>query len=755
MVPGEPGPDENELAVENVSGEGFCDDPPAKRVHLEATPESRQSSSVEGFVNEPPVVARSERTAILKLFKKERRLARRIFRNGVQVSWDKDVAEYIEQKENRFAQDFYPSVEEVEAEAFENYMFDKMCDFDQEYAEKLNDFRGSLRVAPNSLSLVLEDPRLVRERTNALWEGLRRVYFGELEDDVPGGRRLSSGEIVPDRSTIENLRREIDELEARARRRRVAADDDEHPSLDVGEGDSDSDDDFPSAPRGEGGPTNRATSSSSREPAQIRTPDRANNNGSGEQISSGRPRRQAKINAHQVGQDKRRPVKDRWYYEPVQGFETPMLACLPPSTNREIVKKGWIQSPSSGRVGAKEFPRGVSISEPEDGMKNFWGKTIKQAALHQNPGSNFSSQENQSSDVVGNLVYDALLEEPDHGVLAISDRFVPVDLPRQGFSSDWGASTGPDYFVPAGVSREGFADDKAASDLFLSDPGVIVGSQFFDSELGWCEVTGWGVYTGPPPGRYPSYFYVPEVTTGREQIEQFSSEQEVLSWIRSAPDRAPDGGESSQGSVIVRRCTIEGSPSSISVAPVSGNGRFGNFFRDAAVLGIRRSQRIREKVPAVKSSMSFLSQRVIRRILAAKESLFKFGTFVPANDREADSSPESHRWQAGRALECMRSSRIMAKRILDFYSMCTISNSPGSIVYVWSSTDLVKVRRPSKRPTHLMCGQSRSDFFTLCAFKRDITLGNTTYPRLFLKRISIMISLFILRKGRANTLGKS
>jgi hypothetical protein len=49
-----------------------------------------------------------------------------------------------------------------------------------------------------------------------------------------------------------------------------------------------------------------------------------------------------------------------------------------------------------------------------------------------------------------------------------------------------------------------------------------------------------------------------------------------------------------------------------------------------------------------------LSQRVLRRVLAAKESIFKFGTFVPKNDRQADSSPEAPRWKAGRDLEWFR-----------------------------------------------------------------------------------------------------
>ena len=40
--------------------------------------------------------------------------------------------------------------------------------------------------------------------------------------------------------------------------------------------------------------------------------------------------------------------------------------------------------------------------------------------------------------------------------------------------------------------------------------------------------------------------------------------------------------------------------------------------------------------------------------MAAKESLVKFGIFVPRNDRQADLSPEAARWKAGRDLEWFR-----------------------------------------------------------------------------------------------------
>jgi hypothetical protein len=49
-----------------------------------------------------------------------------------------------------------------------------------------------------------------------------------------------------------------------------------------------------------------------------------------------------------------------------------------------------------------------------------------------------------------------------------------------------------------------------------------------------------------------------------------------------------------------------------------------------------------------------LSPRQLRRVMAARETLFKFGTFVPRNDQEASASPEAPRWRAGRDLEWLR-----------------------------------------------------------------------------------------------------
>jgi hypothetical protein len=50
----------------------------------------------------------------------------------------------------------------------------------------------------------------------------------------------------------------------------------------------------------------------------------------------------------------------------------------------------------------------------------------------------------------------------------------------------------------------------------------------------------------------------------------------------------------------------------------------------------------------------FLTTKTLRRILNFKESIVKYGIFIPRNDNEADQSPERVRWASGRELEWMR-----------------------------------------------------------------------------------------------------
>jgi hypothetical protein len=60
------------------------------------------------------------------------------------------------------------------------------------------------------------------------------------------------------------------------------------------------------------------------------------------------------------------------------------------------------------------------------------------------------------------------------------------------------------------------------------------------------------------------------------------------------------------------------------------------------------------KVTGVPPKVKALSGRVIRRILKAQETLFKYGTLIPRSDREPEASPEAIRWRSGRQLEWLR-----------------------------------------------------------------------------------------------------
>jgi hypothetical protein len=49
-----------------------------------------------------------------------------------------------------------------------------------------------------------------------------------------------------------------------------------------------------------------------------------------------------------------------------------------------------------------------------------------------------------------------------------------------------------------------------------------------------------------------------------------------------------------------------------------------------------------------------LNTKQFRRILTARESIFKYGIYLPKNDRDADASPERARWYSGRQLKWLR-----------------------------------------------------------------------------------------------------
>jgi hypothetical protein len=140
---------------------------------------------------------------LMATFRREQRLARRAYLLHLQITFDSEIAEGRASREDLT---FFPTESECLAEAWENYLFDHIMQFDEDQAHVLVSFRSSLTIEPQHPNDY--DRVLSLARTTALWDGLRRVYFGEQEAGL-----------VPDPEhdqVMTGLRSEIAALEQRA-----------------------------------------------------------------------------------------------------------------------------------------------------------------------------------------------------------------------------------------------------------------------------------------------------------------------------------------------------------------------------------------------------------------------------------------------------------------------------------------------------------------------------------------------------------
>jgi hypothetical protein len=115
----------------------------------------------------------------------------------------------------------------------------------------------------------------------------------------------------------------------------------------------------------------------------------------------------------------------------------------------------------------------------------------------------------------------------------------------------------------------------------------------------------------------------------------------------------------------------------------------------------------------------FLTMKTMRRILSSKETIHKYGVFVPRNDKEAHASPEAKRWSSGRDLEWIRlQAQGTFERNWDwlrlkkayptyrkqdvghvFFVYITIINIPGSTVCDWCLMVRNRIPKRIPRPT--------------------------------------------------------
>jgi hypothetical protein len=161
------------------------------------------------------------------------------------------------------------------------------------------------------------------------------------------------------------------------------------------------------------------------------------------------------------------------------------------------------------------------------------------------------------------------------------------------------------------------------------------GTVFLDDELGWCRISGWGVDCG-----LPIVYYSPVGDSNSREDEHHASLTSVLSWIKGSPE--PPQSTKYKSSRTLRRSTR-----------INQKGMIMRILACAPVhLNCGSIRKLGGTRPTHETHL--LVARTIRRIFKMQESLFKYGTFIPRNDKEASTYPEAVRWQSGRQLEWIR-----------------------------------------------------------------------------------------------------
>ncbi len=95
-------PEQQDSSPERDTSSGCASDgPPSKRLRSDERLGSESSDDGPDPL-ENPAVSRQERTALIKLFKKEQRLSRKRYRTSVRGMWEADIAD---DKENRPSQE--------------------------------------------------------------------------------------------------------------------------------------------------------------------------------------------------------------------------------------------------------------------------------------------------------------------------------------------------------------------------------------------------------------------------------------------------------------------------------------------------------------------------------------------------------------------------------------------------------------------------------------------------------------------------
>ena len=296
------------------------------------------------------------------------------------------------------------------------------------------------------------------------------------------------------------------------------------------------------------------------------------------------------INRTTVNGSKRRPVKDRWYYEAVLP-STPLLAAAIESKSQVVGEE------DSGAVGSDDEEELKWYNQNKELMEALFNATDKyEAAIAIQPAETYQKSMREDPECTLPLDIGEVL------TMSLSEiEGVPVD--------EYGAA-------------------------------YLQGVLFYDAELLWCRINGWGVECG-----IPIVHYSPVESNEPSADEQHISVFDILEWMKTST--VPSGVPKLEPSRILKQA-----------GPIVKSLWYRQKSRlpvSALISSVGAYIPIALGARMVSYDGKPLSTKTIRRILRAQETIFKYGTMIPRNDAEASRSPEAVRWwMSGKQLEWLR-----------------------------------------------------------------------------------------------------
>ena len=350
-----------------------------------------------------------------------------------------------------------------------------------------------------------------------------------------------------------------------------------------------------------------------------------------------RPKRNVKASKPPPETSKRRPVGQRWFYEPVAPPKA-LMAVSNETGESSVGSKGRDEQGNKRLLDPLLAIEQIFLPEQSLEIELGQSRAVDPGMTKLRKKENFHVSER-----VGQLKgRDRLVSEDEK----MENRHVSFGKTAQlstftsnnNFEHFSGKRTCPDNFSTALLSNIGPTEPIPYEQFGTvsdddSSAWLLLGMLFLEDELGWCIVTDWGADYGTN-----IVYYASVNTTDPASEEHHASVSAVLELIRQSPSVSRETNYRASRRLSALSCKKTGMRRLLSakrLQPAYGTTHV-------------------RKVTGLINKVQMLPTRVLRKILKAQETLFKYGTLIPRSDQEANSSPEAIRWKSGRQLEWLR-----------------------------------------------------------------------------------------------------